>query len=303
MRLCADCGVVPLPIDAPGQRKFCLDCRRKRKKPGRSSGPRPEERLAPLRLVECAWAECVVVFETRISTQRFCSKECQKRDEKRRHTRERRSWRLHTCSQCGVRYRGAPQKVDGQHVHRYCSKECQAEGKRWRFRTVFSCAIPWADCMKCGARFVSHQGRLDCPACWVPRTRHPANTTWFCGYCAECGDAFVVRHRRPVKFCSRSCKVAVSSRNRLTKKRTNFVERVFRSKVFRRDHWICQLCGDPTSSKWTPNDPWAPTLDHIIPIAAGGEHSYANTQCAHAICNSRKQDSIMVPLQRQLSLL
>jgi 5-methylcytosine-specific restriction endonuclease McrA len=29
-------------------------------------------------------------------------------------------------------------------------------------------------------------------------------------------------------------------------------------------------------------------LDHIVPLARGGEHSYANTQPAHPTCNRRK---------------
>lgn len=32
------------------------------------------------------------------------------------------------------------------------------------------------------------------------------------------------------------------------------------------------------------------TLDHIIPLAAGGAHTYANVQLAHFLCNSRKSD-------------
>lgn len=32
----------------------------------------------------------------------------------------------------------------------------------------------------------------------------------------------------------------------------------------------------------------APTLDHVIPLAKGGEHSRANVRCAHFICNSRR---------------
>ena len=34
--------------------------------------------------------------------------------------------------------------------------------------------------------------------------------------------------------------------------------------------------------------PHSATLDHIVPLAAGGAHSYANVQCAHFICNSVK---------------
>lgn len=35
-------------------------------------------------------------------------------------------------------------------------------------------------------------------------------------------------------------------------------------------------------------DRLAPTLDHIIPLAAGGTHEPSNCQCAHFSCNSAK---------------
>jgi hypothetical protein len=35
-------------------------------------------------------------------------------------------------------------------------------------------------------------------------------------------------------------------------------------------------------------DPMCPSLDHITPLLAGGEHSRTNTQLAHWYCNVRK---------------
>lgn len=59
------------------------------------------------------------------------------------------------------------------------------------------------------------------------------------------------------------------------------VERVYRSVVFERDEGICQLCHTPIGeAKWH--------LDHRVPLARGGEHSYANVQLAHAFCNLSK---------------
>lgn len=59
--------------------------------------------------------------------------------------------------------------------------------------------------------------------------------------------------------------------------------------VFARDNWRCQLCGRATlKSKRGTAHPRAPELDHIIPLARGGEHSPVNTQCACRECNGRK---------------
>lgn len=63
--------------------------------------------------------------------------------------------------------------------------------------------------------------------------------------------------------------------------------------VFERGCWMCFhcYCDLPKHLRGTlaPN---APTLDHILPRAKGGAHSYANTQPLCRACNSKKQDSI-----------
>lgn len=66
------------------------------------------------------------------------------------------------------------------------------------------------------------------------------------------------------------------------------VERFAALEIFERDDWMCGLCReaiDP-SLKWP--EPLSASLDHVLPIAAGGEHTRANTQAAHLICNVRK---------------
>ena len=60
-----------------------------------------------------------------------------------------------------------------------------------------------------------------------------------------------------------------------------FVEVVSRLVVFENSAGICGICGEAVSI-----DAFA--VDHIIPLAKDGEHSYANTQAAHKRCNSRK---------------
>lgn len=51
--------------------------------------------------------------------------------------------------------------------------------------------------------------------------------------------------------------------------------------VYARGRGICGICSKPV-----PTDAF--NVDHIIPLARGGEHSYANTQPAHPSCNFRK---------------
>ena len=58
--------------------------------------------------------------------------------------------------------------------------------------------------------------------------------------------------------------------------------------VFVRDKWVCHLCQAPVDDLLSGQDPWGPTIDHIVPIARGGLHSLENCQLAHRVCNSRK---------------
>lgn len=59
--------------------------------------------------------------------------------------------------------------------------------------------------------------------------------------------------------------------------------------VLEADGWVCQICGIPTPrEKRGTQEPDAPTIDHIVPLSAGGAHSYANVQCACLRCNTRK---------------
>ncbi|WP_425566396.1 HNH endonuclease [Nonomuraea roseoviolacea] len=66
------------------------------------------------------------------------------------------------------------------------------------------------------------------------------------------------------------------------------VEAFANVEVFERDGWLCQLCGDPVDREADFPHPLYPTLDHIVPLSKGGEHSRANTQLAHYRCNLMK---------------
>lgn len=268
-------------------RKFCSDeCRH--------AAHNEKRRRGQPKLIFCIWPGCEAPLRPR--QRKYCSRRCAKRQAKVDARERGATWvnnshgtvRL-SCGWCGSIFEGFKNPPSRDGWSRFCSAHCQAEARRWSHRKAFTCDVPWTQCKKCDARFLGRG--FTCKHC----KRRPDNvvkrTDWLAGYCVECGSSFVSRYS-VTRFCSRACSRAVKARNRQAAKRTNFVERVFRVKVFRRDKWTCGICGKPTGRKWVPNDPQAPTLDHIVPIAKGGEHSYANTQCAHALCNSRKQDRI-----------
>ena len=64
------------------------------------------------------------------------------------------------------------------------------------------------------------------------------------------------------------------------------------SEVFKRDRYICQLCGVKTRPDFkAKHHPKRPELDHIIPLSLGGDHSRLNTQCLCHQCNIEKSNT------------
>ncbi len=80
-------------------------------------------------------------------------------------------------------------------------------------------------------------------------------------------------------------KVNLYNNSRRMKFVDQWVENVEISIIYDRDFGTCQLCGEYCDLEEF-------SLDHIIPISNGGEHSYANAQTAHRSCNSKKQNRI-----------
>lgn len=70
------------------------------------------------------------------------------------------------------------------------------------------------------------------------------------------------------------------------------VERFDPYEVFERDQWICQLCGDSVDKDLKFPELMSRSLDHIVPLTRGGEHSRANTQLTHFLCNARKNNRL-----------
>ena len=60
--------------------------------------------------------------------------------------------------------------------------------------------------------------------------------------------------------------------------------------IFERDGWTCALCHQPIDPDLMWPDPACATLDHIVPLSKGGQHTLDNVQAAHARCNISKGD-------------
>ena len=121
--------------------------------------------------------------------------------------------------------------------------------------------------------------------------------------CERCGSDFTpkVRGRAAAKarFCSVVCAnggVPGGDRYKNQRKmslrrarlRAALVEVVDPLTLFTRDGWRCHICGKRVRQDLPGNHPAGPTIDHLIPLSQGGDHSYANTALAHRRCNVAK---------------
>jgi len=97
-------------------------------------------------------------------------------------------------------------------------------------------------------------------------------------------------------YCSTKCMNCVtkrreSRRRRATRYGAKHIENVKLETLYIRDGGKCQLmCGRKLNLKRTVPHPLSATVDHIIPLSKGGEHSYKNTQLACFMCNYTKSD-------------
>jgi 5-methylcytosine-specific restriction endonuclease McrA len=109
--------------------------------------------------------------------------------------------------------------------------------------------------------------------------------------CLKCHLLCEERRRReegvkPFRPSSYTTKEQKQSQNRKWEnkrralKKQAFIEDVDPLVIYTRDKGLCQICLKPINDLYE--------IDHIIPLARGGKHSYENTQLAHPSCNRHK---------------
>jgi 5-methylcytosine-specific restriction endonuclease McrA len=70
------------------------------------------------------------------------------------------------------------------------------------------------------------------------------------------------------------------------------------AQIAERDGYRCHLpeCGKKVNMALPGSHPMGPTIDHLVPIAAGGLDCLTNVRLAHRSCNCRRQDGGMIQL-------
>lgn len=80
-----------------------------------------------------------------------------------------------------------------------------------------------------------------------------------------------------------------SSRTRNARIRgAQVLERFSLEEIAERDGWVCHLCRKKVNRALKHPHKASAAVDHLVPLAEGGDHTRANVALAHLLCNSRK---------------
>jgi len=313
-RRCLYCGnVIPPDVDA-GKKHCSSDCRQEYHKQ-RRAGEERDRRIHDKVCVRCGSA-----FKAERQEQKYCGYECAGED--------RKTWC--TCETCGVQFRKKSPACDG----RYCSKTCGGIGrshdakKRRLVRMLKQYAYdkqyrPWkvglatliGYCAWCGLVYKQNDTRQQCCSTnCSSRLHYWNNIEQYRFYykrklplyvnCGQCGR----KVQRPY-YWKGKCQTCVEENTRAFQKRRKHKrkakeangENISPKAIYERDGYRCQHCGYKTRPDWGGNHDRHPSVDHIVPISAGGEHNWQNLQCLCRKCNSIKSNN-KVPDQMCLEL-
>ena len=202
------------------------------------------------------------------------------------------------CPLCGVKFRATMSKK-GQR-RKFCSRQCHDDARR-----VYSTEIERkaAGKKRHYHRRAQRLGIRPMAEILKEAERKRVSMAQMRATCGTCGGAVEPERVRPTGempgLCS-SCladnkrkRARVGRAIRRARERAAKVESFDPLDVLRRDGWLCYICGtDTPKHKRGTCDDDAPEVDHVIPLAAGGEHSMANCRCACRKCNGAKSDKL-----------
>lgn len=124
--------------------------------------------------------------------------------------------------------------------------------------------------------------------------------------CKNCGKEFcqMVTGYNSSSYCSQKCQTRWYNRTAVYKRRKKLMERkhdkdISLERLYKRDSGICYLCG--IKCNWDDIEErdgtiiagqQYPSIDHVIPVAKGGTHTWDNIKLACRRCNTLKRDRV-----------
>ena len=251
----------------------------------------------------CDVKRCVVCGkEIKTNTKRerkYCSKKCKDHVIKRQGIKRY----VYTCIECGKEYHPKDKRNN-----KFCSKGCTNKNNTGKTKVsdkqkFFRELIGFIDkqirkiniCKQCGKIYYNENGyeKECCSQSCCSKFNDNKNKKIIIKKCKHCGATFSNRSNgNRSLFCSIGCCEKHSKKVRKIRKRINNNDKTVGSfslyHVLVRDKYKCGICGDLIDVSLPINNKMSATMDHIVPISKGGDHSWNNVQAAHMHCNSKK---------------
>lgn len=252
--------------------------------------PSPQADLEPVTL-QCK--QCEQAFEAAYDMryrQKYCSDECRKAGEERYQ---------YVCQHCELTYR-----TSHKERNKFCSRDCAFAHKAAKAKQKIQCR-------QCKDFFQQKRTEEYCSDdcrklanAKKARDREQRNHVPLVFTCKECGEEFERGYgsKRRV-FCQELCakkwdnrlnggSLNTRARRVLRKFYGKLTPKIYQAikplKVYERDEWQCKICGEAIDQHAEPRTTFSASVDHIVPLARGGTHTYSNVQAAHFECNWRK---------------
>lgn len=302
---------------APDSPRHCLKCfvvmEAKIGRPLRLCGVCQEEKRKSRKYVKgrrveksCGWCAKPMLLKPGVArVQNFCSRPCAMRARlvAEGKTGRRQMVRCRGCGDCSER-KVRKHNDSGE----YCSRECYTA---WKIRlsgekqALKRIAANWY--VKPGKEPLSKVeeeiAALRRIARWAPgrsatvrpcvkcgrKAKGSGNRRRMCIGCALVAKASAAR--RAKKSESGKARKRIYKARRRALERGVTADKIDPIKVFERDGWKCHICHrrTPKALRGTYDDR-APEMDHVVPLAAGGTHTWGNVKCSCRQCNGAKSD-------------
>lgn len=112
--------------------------------------------------------------------------------------------------------------------------------------------------------------------------------------CKHCGQTFITTKASDRVYCSDDCHYAYKAKRYAILYRTlsadarRPIPSLIRRYIMERDEWSCHICDGRISKRLQSPHPDSATIDHLLPLAAGGTNEIDNLAAAHRRCNLAK---------------
>lgn len=223
--------------------------------------------------------QCNVEFESVRQSSKFCSDHCRVKCYKQNSGEKK------TCTYCLKEFYSYKENKS------YCTSSCKHKHSISKKRIIM---MRWK-CKHCNKEYRTIRGKRKmfcdekCGHAYTyvsKKRRHNIK-------CKECGQHKTVSFNRKI-FCSDECCKRFSRRCDEVRRRNRITSNgiihwdISIDRLMKRDGDTCYLCNEKVIKSGDTNSPNYPSIEHVVPIAKGGTHTWDNVKLAHRKCNWEK---------------